>query len=245
MNDSILRQAERHSEPEDSQSSVAHLLARLRAGQIDMEQVKTAAYFGHPIARLALSSDAPALGVEGWNDWCKAVALIIAKRVVLEEKSAPFDPHRLSFESPRGTNDSRRFRPPSGSMIRAQIGDLSHWVVEASYGEGEIVRFSRAPKTSFSSLAHFWLDAVRLFEEAEQEFSLGQTLRELGFGPCFPAKAFKIVESSMLGPNRRIAEFWDITPIVFGLAFDIDWNQCFYVWETPRDFLCYEWFTGA
>lgn len=245
MSDSTLRVAERQFDPEDSRSAVAHLLARLRRGQLTLKQVETAAYFGHSIARNALGKDAPASGVDDWNPWCRAVALVIAKRALIEEGPTSFDPHRLSFEGPRASNDRRRFRPPSGSMIRAQIGDIDHWVVEACFGEGEIVRFSRAPRTSFPSLAHFWLDGVCLFQEPELEFQSGQTIRDIGFGPCLPAKAFKIVENCQLGPHRQIAEFWTITPILFGHVFDIDWNECIYIWETATDFLCYEWFTGA
>lgn len=245
MSDSHLRQIERQSEPDNSQSAVAHLLAKMRGGLLTLEQVKIAAYFGHSAARLALGKDAPASGIEGWHKWCQEVALIIAERALLEAEATPFEPHKLSFEGPRGTNDRRRFRPPDGSMIRAQIGKLDHWAVEAGFGEGEIVRVTRSAKRFFPSLAHFWLDAVFLSDEPATTFYSGQTLMEIGLGTCLPAKAYNLVRDCQLGPNRQVAEFWDITPIVFGLAFDLDWDESFYVWETAQDFLCYEWSTDA
>lgn len=254
--DRELREAGRRAgdEPEGRARLVVE---RLRAGDLTQEAVELAARLGDPAAALALDGRVGPDRTPG-SGWHDEVRLALARRLLSGPDAPAPGATAVVLRGPPGTNDGRRFLPPTVDEIRASIGGAALWQVEALYGEGEVVLILGAPTAMFDGLADFWaeaglrhVDVGFVLYDVQSRLKLARrVLRE-------PEAAVRRLDDPLdqaacgqhgfateeaVGTLRRL--MWP-GPAVRGLRLVEEWNEVTDLVETREGLFLAHWSTSA
>lgn len=248
--DHDLREAERRFAGSGRADDEARLvMARVRAGTVDLEQVELAARLGHPAAVGALSGRVSP-DERSTDPWHVQVRACLARRLLAGEEQGRLQPHVVSLRGPPGTNDGRRLVVPAAERLRASIGTAELWRVEASYGEGETTIVIHGARRLFPELAAFWLGVAPSHEDASWA-DLARRLLAAKDDPVLPLR--DPAQEAACGQHGfatapatlGLRALLGAGPFTRALRLASKWNEVTDVLESEQAFVVAHWDTSA